>query len=148
MNIRKARMSYDPDNIFAKILTGDFPAHKVYEDDTAIAILDIMPQADGHTLVIPKSASRNLLDADTGDLARVMPAVQKVARAVKSAFDADGVHIQQFNESAAGQTVFHLHFHVIPRHEGVGIRPHSGEKADPDKLAAHAEKLKAALAAQ
>ncbi len=139
-------MSYDPDNIFAKILSGDFPAHKVYEDDVAIAILDIMPQAAGHTLVIPKAASRNLLDADANDLAQMMPTVQKIAHAVKTAFAADGVHLQQFNEAAAGQTVFHLHFHVIPRHDGVAVKPHSGDMEDQDVLVAHAEKIKAALA--
>jgi len=139
-------MSYDPDNIFAKILSGDFPAYKVYEDDVAIAILDIMPQAAGHTLVIPKSASRNLLDADADALSKVMPVIQKIAHAVNSAFAADGVHIQQFNEAAAGQTVFHLHFHVIPRHDGVGIKPHTGEMEDQDVLATHAQKIKDALA--
>lgn len=138
-------MSYDPDNIFAKILSGDFHAHKVYEDDVAIAILDIMPQAAGHTLVIPKSASRNLLDADADALSKVMPVIQKISHAVKSAFDADGVHIQQFNEAAAGQTVFHLHFHIIPRHDGVRIKPHSGEMEDQDVLTAHAQKIKDAL---
>ncbi|MCH9765505.1 MAG: HIT family protein [Alphaproteobacteria bacterium] len=139
-------MSYDADNIFAKIIAGEFPAHKVYEDETAIAILDIMPQAAGHTLVIPKAPSRNLLDAKEDDLARLMPVVQKIARAAKDAFSADGIHIQQFNEAAAGQTVFHLHFHIIPRHEGVAIRPHSGEMENQDTLAAHSEKLKAAIA--
>ena len=139
-------MSYDPDNIFAKILAGDFPAHKVYEDDVAIAIMDIMPQAAGHTLVIPKAPSRNLLDADTESLAVVMPVVQKLANAIKKAFNADGVHIQQFNEAAAGQTVFHLHFHVIPRHDGVAVKPHTGEMEDQDVLVANAEKIRAALA--
>ena len=138
-------MPYDPDNIFAKILSGDFPAHKVYEDDVAIAILDIMPQAAGHTLVIPKSASRNLLDADVEALSKLMPVIQKISHAVKSAFAADGIHIQQFNEAAAGQTVFHLHFHIIPRHDGVRIKPHSGEMEDQDVLAAHAQKIKDAL---
>lgn len=140
-------MSYDPDNIFAKMISGDIPCHKVYEDDDAIAILDIMPQAPGHTLVIPKVPSRNLLDADASALGKVMPAIQKIARAVKTAFGADGVHIQQFNEPAAGQTVFHLHFHVIPRHDGVGVKPHAGKKADPEELTVHAEKIKAALKA-
>lgn len=139
-------MSYDPNNIFAKMINGDFPAHKIYEDDDAIAILDIMPQAAGHTLVIPKAASRNVLDADPEALAKVMPVVQKVARAVKQVFAADGIHIQQFNEAAAGQTVFHLHFHVIPRHEGVAMKPHTGEMEDQEVLAAQAENLKAALA--
>lgn len=138
-------MSYDPDNIFAKIIAGEFPSQKVYEDEVAVAILDIMPQAPGHTLVIPKAPSRNVLDADPDDLARLIPVVQKLARAVKSAFDADGVHIQQFNEAAAGQTVFHLHFHVIPRHDGVAAKPHTGEMEDQTVLASHAEKIKSAL---
>lgn len=139
-------MSYDPDNIFAKILSGDFPAHKVYEDDVAIAILDIMPQAAGHTLVIPKSASRNLLDADPDALGQLMPVIQKIAHAVKTAFTADGVHLQQFNEAAAGQTVFHLHFHVIPRHDGVRPKPHTSEMEDQNVLSEHAQKIKDVLA--
>ena len=138
-------MSYQADNIFAKILSGDFPAHKVYEDDIAIAILDVMPQAPGHTLVIPKAPSRNLLDAKVEDLSRLMPIIQKLAQAVKTAFSADGVHIQQFNEAAAGQTVYHLHFHIIPRHDGIPAKAHSGTMEDPDVLTAHAAKLKAAL---
>lgn len=138
-------MTYDPDNIFAKILSGEFPSHKVYEDDAVIAILDIMPQAPGHTLVIPKAPSENFLDADPTALQQVMPALQKVAKAVETAFDADGVHIQQFNGAAAGQTVFHLHFHVIPRHEGVSAKPHASKPEDPDILAGHTEKLKAVL---
>ncbi len=139
-------MSYDPENIFAKILRGDFPAHKIYEDEMAIAILDIMPQAAGHTLVIPKAASRNLFDADAATLEKIMPVIQKIARTLKICFKADGVHIQQFNEAAAGQTVFHLHFHIIPRHDGVSVKPHTGEMEDQDVLVAHAEKIKAALA--
>jgi len=139
-------MSYDPDNIFAKILRGEFPAHKVYEDEVAIAILDIMPQAPGHTLVIPKFQSRNLLDADAQDLGKVMPVIQKIARALKTSFDADGVHIQQFTDAAAGQTVYHLHFHIIPRHDGVTVKPHTGDMEVQEVLTAHAEKIKSALA--
>ena len=111
--------SYDPNNIFAKILRGELPCHKVYEDDQALAFLDIMPRAPGHTLVLPKSAARNLLDVDPDDLAHVMKVAQKVAKAAIKAFGADGVTVQQFNESAGGQVVFHLHVHVIPRKEGV-----------------------------
>lgn len=138
-------MSYDPDNIFAKIIAGDFPSHKVFENDDAIAILDIMPQAPGHTLVIPKAPSRNFLDADVTALSKTIPVIQTIARAVKSAFDADGVHIQQFNEAAAGQTVFHLHFHIIPRHDGAELKRHSDKPEDQDVLAKHAEKIRAAL---
>jgi len=137
--------SYDNSNIFAKILRGEIPCHKVYEDDQAFAFMDIMPQADGHTLVLPKSPSRNLLDAEPSTLAAVMPAVQKIARAVQSVFEAEGVLVKQYNEAAAGQTVFHLHFHVIPRNAGIGLKPHTGEMADHAVLAKQAEALRKAL---
>ena len=138
-------MSYDDSNIFAKILRGEIPSHKVYEDAEVLVFMDAMPQAPGHTLVVPKAPSRNLLDADPEVLARVAPVVQRVARAVKSAFAADGVTIVQFNEPASGQTVFHLHFHIIPRHEGVPLMPHSSDMEKPEVLAAHADKLRKAL---
>ncbi len=138
-------MTYDPSNIFARILRGEIPCHKVHEDDAILAFMDVMPQVDGHVLVVPKSPSRNLLDADPAILGQVMRVVQKVARAAKSAFGAEGVLIQQFNEAAAGQTVFHLHFHVLPRKEGQTLRPHSGEMADHAVLAKHAEMIRAAL---
>ncbi|MCH9806625.1 MAG: HIT family protein [Alphaproteobacteria bacterium] len=137
--------TYDADNIFAKILRGEIPCHKVYEDDIAIAFMDVMPQSDGHALVVPKSPSRNLLDADPAALAAVIPLVQKIATAAKKAFEADGISIQQFNEGAGGQTVFHLHFHVIPRYEGVPLKSHGRDMEPDDILAAHAEKLSAAL---
>lgn len=140
-------MSYDDNNIFAKILRGEIPSHKVYEDDDALVFMDVMPQAAGHTLIVPKTASRNLLDADPEVLARLAPLSQRIARAVKSAFEADGVTLVQFNEPASGQTVFHLHFHVIPRHEGVPLAPHTGDMEKPEVLAAHAEKIRAALKA-
>jgi histidine triad (HIT) family protein len=138
-------MTYDPGNIFAKILRGEIPCHKVYEDADTLAFMDVMPQADGHTLVIPKAPSRNLLDADPAALASLMAVVQKIAIAVKVAFAADGILIQQFNEPAAGQTVFHLHAHIIPRREGTELKPHSGKMADPAVLAKHAGMLRAAL---
>lgn len=138
--------SYDDSNIFAKILRGEIPSHKVYEDDHTYAFMDVMPQAPGHLLVVPKSPSRNLLDADPAVLARTIPVVQKLAQAAKEAFEADGVFIAQFNEAAAGQTVYHLHFHVIPRNEGQPLTPHSGKMEDGDVLKANAEKVKAALA--
>ncbi|MGQ3215410.1 MAG: HIT family protein [Shinella sp.] len=138
-------MSYDTNNIFAKILRGEIPSHRVYEDDHTVAFMDVMPQANGHTLVIPKTPSRNILDADHETLSRLLPVVQKVAVAVKEAFEADGVTVIQFNEPAAGQTVYHLHFHVIPRSEGVALKPHSGTMEDQGVLAANAEKLKKAL---
>lgn len=138
--------AYDPDNIFAKILRGEVPSARVYEDEHAIAFMDVMPQGKGHTLVVPRTPSRNILDADPATFAPLMAAVQKVARAVKQAFDADGVTINQFNEAAGGQSVYHLHFHVIPRFEGVPLKPHTGGMADPAVLQAHAEKIRAALA--
>ena len=140
-------MSYDPNNIFAKILRGEIPAHKVYEDDETLAFMDVMPQADGHVLVVPKSPSRNLLDADPETFGALMRTVQKVANAVKAAFAAEGILVKQYNEPAAGQTVFHLHVHVLPRHEGVDLRPHTGKMADPALLAKHAGMIRAALAA-
>jgi len=137
--------TYDDSNIFAKILRGELPSHKIYEDDKTIAILDIMPRADGHCLVIPKAASRNILDIAPDDLNAVMATVQKMAHAAIRAFDADGITIQQFNESAGGQVVFHTHVHVIPRHEGVKMRPPASDMADQDVLADWAEKLRSAL---
>ncbi len=138
--------AYDDDNIFAKILRGDLPSHKVREDDHTLAIMDIMPRGDGHVLVFPKAPSRNIFDIDAANLARTMEAVQVIARAVMKAFGADGVTIQQFNEPAGGQIVFHTHFHVIPRFDGVKLRPHTGEMEDQAVLAANVEKIRAALA--
>lgn len=138
-------MAYDPDNVFAKILRGEIPAHKVLEDDDVIVLMDVMPQGPGHTLVVPKTASRNLLDADPAVLAKLLPAVQRVARAAKAAFAADGVSVFQYNEAAGGQSVFHLHIHVVPRFEGVPLKPHSGKMEDQAVLAANAEKLRKAL---
>ncbi|WP_171119601.1 HIT family protein [Ruegeria sp. HKCCA5463] len=136
---------YDPDNIFAKILREEIPCMRVYEDDETLAFMDIMPRADGHLLVIPKTPCRNVLDATPEQLTAVTKTVQKMARAVKSAFDADGVTIQQFNEAAGGQEVFHLHFHVLPRHEGVSMRP-PGKMGDFELIGEHAKKISAALA--
>jgi Diadenosine tetraphosphate (Ap4A) hydrolase and other HIT family hydrolases len=137
--------SYDNNNVFAKILRGEIPSVKLYEDADTLAFMDVMPQAPGHLLVIPKVPSRNILDADPAVLAKLIPVVQKLAVAAKKAFDADGVFVAQFNEPAAGQTVFHLHFHVIPRHDGIPLKPHSGTMEDIEVLKANAEKIKAAL---
>lgn len=137
--------SYDPNNIFAKILRGELPCHKVYEDEKAFAFLDIMPRAPGHTLVLPKSPARNLLDVDPADLAHVMQTAQKIARAGMKVFNADGVTIQQFNESAGGQVVFHLHVHVIPRKQGVPLKPPASLKEEPSVLSDQALKLATAL---
>jgi len=139
--------SYDPNNIFAKILRGELPSYKVYEDDKVLAFLDIMPRSPGHTLVLPKAPARNMLDVTPDDIAHVMTVVQKVAKAQMKAFAADGVTVQQFNEGAGGQVVFHLHVHVIPRKAGVAMKPPASEKEKPDVLADCAAKLTAALAA-
>lgn len=122
------------------------PAVKVYETDRVLAFMDIMPRADGHVLVIPKAAARNILDITPEDLGELHKAVQVVAKAVKTAMAADGLTIQQFNESAGGQVVFHIHVHVLPRHEGVALRPHTGQMADTAILNTHAARIRAALA--
>ncbi len=137
--------AYDTDNVFARILRGELPSHTVYEDEATVAIMDIMPRADGHVLVIPKAACRNVLDAPPEAMQAVALTTQRLARAVKAAFAADGVTIQQFNEAAGGQVVFHLHVHVIPRHDGVAMRPHTGAMADAEVLKANAEKIRLAL---
>lgn len=137
--------SYDPNNIFAKILRGELPAHKAYEDDKTFAFLDIMPQATGHTLVIPKTTARNILDIAPDDLANLIKVTQKIAKTAMAVFAADGVNVFQFNEPAAGQTVFHLHFHVIPRRAGVSLKPPASFKEDPAVLSDQAIKLAAAL---
>ncbi|MEX6507638.1 HIT family protein [Jiella sp. M17.18] len=137
--------AYDDGNIFSKIIKGEIPSEKLYEDANAVAIMDIMPQTRGHCLVIPKAPSRNLLDASDETLSAVMPLVAKLARAAKAAMQADGVRIAQFNEPAAGQTVFHLHFHILPMYEGVELDLHSNRSADKAALAEQAEKIRAAL---
>ncbi|HEV7278222.1 MAG TPA: HIT family protein [Devosiaceae bacterium] len=136
---------YDPGNIFAKIISGEIPAHKVFEDDQVLVMMDIFPQSKGHLLVIPKAPSRNLLDADPATLAAAMPVVQRLARAVQQALQPDGIRIAQFNEAPAGQSVFHLHFHVIPVYEGVPIGRHGEGKADDGELAEQARAIAAAL---
>lgn len=138
--------TYDDTNIFGKILRGDIPCHRIYEDADTLAFMDVMPQSPGHLLVVPKSPSRNLLDADPAALAKLIPVVQKLARAAKEAFEADGITIMQFNEAPAGQTVFHLHFHVVPRYEAQPLKPHTGQMEDNAVLAANAAKIIAELA--
>jgi histidine triad (HIT) family protein len=138
--------AYDPNNIFAKILRGELPAYKIYEDDRAFAFLDIMPRAPGHALVIPKSPARNILDVAPDDLAHVMVIAQKVAKAGMKVFAADGVTVQQFSEPASGQVVYHLHVHVIPRKDGIALKPPASFKEDAAVLADQAAKLAAALA--
>src|SRR5215467_12366781 len=126
--------SYDPTNVFARILRGELPSYKVYDDDRAFAFLDIMPRAPGHTLVIPKAPARNILDAAPDDFAHVMKVAQKIARVGMRMFDADGVTLQQFSEPAGGQVVFHLHVHVIPRKDGIALKPPATVKESPDIL--------------
>jgi len=137
--------AYDPGNIFAKILRGEIPSHTVFEDAHAAVFMDVMPQSAGHALVVPKAAARNLLDADPAHLAHLITLVQRVARAAMTAFAADGISVMQFNEAAGGQSVFHLHFHVVPRYDGVPLKPHTGAMENPEVLASHAAKLRAAL---
>jgi histidine triad (HIT) family protein len=137
--------SYDPNNVFAKILRGDLPAYKVHEDDKAFAFLDIMPRAPGHTLVIPKAPARNILDIEPDDLAHLIKTTQTIARAAVKAFSADGLTVQQFNEPAGGQVVFHLHVHVIPRKIGVSLKPPASFKEEASVLAEHAQRIAAAI---
>ena len=136
---------YDPQNIFAKILRGEMPCHKVYEDESTLAFMDIMPRSDGHVLIIPKTPARNILDVDPNALAATIATTQRIARAAKAAMGADGITVQQFNESSGGQVVFHLHVHVLPRWEGRSVRPHTGAMADPALLKEHAARIAAAV---
>ncbi|HWX62573.1 HIT family protein [Bradyrhizobium sp.] len=137
--------AYDPNNIFAKILRGEFPCHKVYEDDHVMAFLDIMPRTPGHTLVIPKAPARNILDIEVEDYLHVGRATHRIAAAAKQAFNADGLTIQQFNEASGGQVVFHLHVHVMPRHDGIALLPPASRREDVKVLEDNATKLIAAL---
>jgi histidine triad (HIT) family protein len=137
--------AYDSNNVFAKILRGEFPCYKVYEDDHVLAFLDIMPRVPGHTLVIPKAPARNILDIKVEDYLNVARATHKIAAAAMKVFDADGITVQQFNETAGGQVVFHLHVHVMPRHNGVALLPPASRKEDPKVLEASVAKLAAAL---
>ena len=141
----KLMTAYDSNNIFAKILRGEFPCYKVYEDDHTLAFLDIMPRCSGHTLVIPKAPARNILDIQADDLAHVARTAKKIAVAAKKAFNADGMTLQQFSENAGGQVVFHLHVHVMPRIDGVALLPPTSRKEDAKVLEDHATRLIAAL---
>jgi len=140
-------MAYDDDNIFAKILRGELPCHKVYEDDHSFAFLDIMPRADGHTLVIPKAKAQNIYDIEPDALSELIGTVAKLAPAVRDAMGAEGILIQQFNEAAAGQMVFHIHFHIVPRWAGTALWPPAERVEDDDVLARHAEKIRNQLKA-
>ena len=138
-------VAYDPNNVFARILRGEFSCHKVYEDEHVLAFLDIMPRSPGHTLVIPKAPARNILDIKVEDYLHVSRATHKIATAAKKVFNADGITIQQFNETAGGQVVFHLHVHVMPRHDGVALLPPASRKEDVKVLENNASRLAAAL---
>jgi histidine triad (HIT) family protein len=138
-------MDYDNNNIFAKILRKELPCEIVYEDKKTLSIMDIMPRADGHMLVIPKSACRNILDASNDQLSACMDTVQKLSNAAMVAFGVDGITVQQFNEAAGGQEVFHLHFHVLPRKNGLSLKPHDGKMANENVLKSHANKIRAFL---
>ena len=138
-------MAYDESNIFAKVLRGEIPCHKLYEDEDALAFLDIMPRSEGHTLVITKEKARALFDVSPQALAKLMAVVQKLAHKIQEAVSAEGVLIQQFNGAAAGQTVFHLHVHIVPHQESEPLKPHAGKMEDQSKLAATAEKIRKKL---
>jgi histidine triad (HIT) family protein len=138
-------MAYDESNIFAKILRGEIPCHKLYEDADTLAFLDIMPRSEGHSLVITKEKARDLFDVSPQALAKLMAVVRKLAPQIRDAVGAEGVLIQQFNGAAAGQTVFHLHVHIVPRNAGEPLKPHAGVMEDQAKLAATAEKIRKAL---
>ena len=137
---------YDPSNVFAKILRGELPCTRVFEDADTLAFMDIMPRSDGHALVIPKSPVRNILDATPTQLAATMKTTQAISVAIMKAFVAQGITIQQFNEAAGGQVVFHLHFHVLPRWDGQKLKPHTGQMADKAVLEQHAARIRSALA--
>jgi histidine triad (HIT) family protein len=138
-------MDYDPNNVFAKILRGEIPSVKVYEDDKTLAFMDVMPQADGHTLVIPKEEAEDIFSLSPDGATALILTTQKVARAVKNALNTPGIMVAQLNGASAGQSVFHVHFHIIPRSAGVDFRLHAREMEKPEKLRAFAEKIRAAL---
>lgn len=138
-------MAYDQNNVFARILRGEIPAHRVYEDAHTLAFMDVMPQSDGHTLVIPKFAAENLFELPPESLAATILTTQRVARAVRKAFEPPGILIAQLNGAGAGQSVFHIHFHVVPRYEGLDLKLHARELADAQQLAQQAARIRAAL---
>ncbi len=138
-------MAYDPSNIFARIVRGEIPCHKVFEDDDTIAFMDIMPQADGHTLIVPKAQGENIFELPEEALVAAIRTTRRVARAVQDAFEPPGIMIAQLNGAAAGQSVFHLHFHVVPRYKGKELLLPAGDMAEPATLAAHAERIRACL---
>lgn len=138
-------MSYDTNNVFARILRGEIPCVRIYEDDQTLAFMDLMPQSEGHTLVVPKEAAATMFDISPAMLAKTIQVTQTIACAVKKATEAPGIMIAQFNGAAAGQTVPHLHFHIIPRQEGDTLRLHARVVEEQAKLEAMAAKIIAAL---
>ena len=138
-------MAYDPNNIFAKILGGQIPCVKIYEDGKTFAFMDVMPEADGHVLVIPKEGAENILDLSPAGLAALMATTQKVAKAVDKALAPDGILLKQYNRAAAGQSVFHVHFHIVPRWEGVPMAPHGKVMVEASRLEPIAAKIRSAL---
>ena len=139
-------MAYDENNIFAQILRGEADAFHVYENGNCLAFLDVMPQSDGHTLVLPKAPAENLFDLEPSIAGALFQSTQMVARAVRAAFKPDGIVVTQFNGSAAGQSVFHIHMHIIPRYANTDLRRHARRMADTAILEDHAERIRAALA--
>jgi histidine triad (HIT) family protein len=138
-------MAYDPNNIFAKILRGEIPCVKVYEDDSTLAFMDVMPEAEGHVLVVPKEGAENILDLSPEGLAAMMATTQKLAKAVDRALRPDGILLKQYNRAAAGQSVFHVHFHIVPRWEGVTVAPHGKVMVDAATLEPIAAKIRSEL---
>jgi histidine triad (HIT) family protein len=138
-------VAYDPNNIFAKILRGDAPCFKVYEDDMTLSFMDVMPQAEGHTLVIPKFPAENLFDLDPEYAGAMAKTVQRIAPAVKKAFNVPGILVAQLNGAEAGQTVFHIHTHILPRRNGIDLKLHAREMADFKELESQAEKIRALI---
>jgi histidine triad (HIT) family protein len=138
-------MSYDQNNIFAKILRGEIPSVKIHEDAKTLAFMDVMPEADGHVLVVPKESAETILDLSPEGMAAMMATTQKVARAVDKALSPDGILLKQYNRPAAGQSVFHVHFHIVPRWEGVSLAPHGKVMVEASQLEPIAAKIRSAL---
>ena len=138
-------MAYDPSNIFAKILRDEIPCVKVYEDDKTLAFMDVMPEADGHVLVVPKEPAQDILDLSPEGLSAMMATVQKLAKVVDKALQPDGILLKQYNRAAAGQSVFHVHFHIVPRWEGAALAPHGKVMVEAARLEPIAAKIRSAL---
>jgi len=138
-------MPYDSQNIFAKILRGEIPSVKVYEDAKTLAFMDVMPEADGHVLVVPNESAETILDLSPDGMAAMMATTQKVARAVDKALEPDGILLKQYNRPAAGQSVFHVHFHIVPRWEGMSLAPHGKVMVEASQLEPIAAKIRSAL---